>query len=179
MENLMRSMIKTSIINSSIEDIDFIFSLYKIATEYQKKRFPENIWPVFQRSLVETEINENRQWKLLIDNEIACVWAITFSDPEIWEEKNIEPAIYIHRIATNPKFRGHKLVLKIVEWSRKYAISHEKSFVRMDTCGNNIALINHYENCGFDFLGINKIANSEGLPSHYHNADVCLFEMKL
>jgi GNAT superfamily N-acetyltransferase len=179
MGSLMRNMTKLNIINSTFEDIDTIFSLYKIATDYQKDRFPDNIWPEFERSLVETEITENRQWKLLIDNEIACVWAITFSDPQIWEERNNDPAIYIHRIATNPKFRGQKFVTKIVEWAREYAISQNKSFIRMDTCGDNKVLINHYVNCGFDFLGINKIASSEGLPSHYHDADVCLFEIKL
>jgi GNAT superfamily N-acetyltransferase len=179
MGSLMRNMTKLNIINSTFEDIDTIFSLYKIATDYQKDRFPDNIWPEFERSLVETEITENRQWKLLIDNEIACVWAITFSDPQIWEERNNDPAIYIHRIATNPKFRGQKFVTEIVEWAREYSISQNKSFIRMDTCGDNKVLINHYVNCGFYFLGINKIASSEGLPSHYHDADVCLFEIKL
>lgn len=179
MGSLTRNMTRIDIVNSTFEDIDTIFSLYKIATDYQKDRFPDNMWPEFERSLVETEITENRQWKLLIDNEIACVWAITFSDPQIWEAKNNDPSIYIHRIATSPKFRGQKFVAKIVEWSREYAISQKKLFVRMDTCGNNTVLINHYVNCGFDFLGMNKIADSEGLPSHYHDADVCLFEIKL
>ena len=175
----MRNMTKINIVNSTFEDIDTIFSLYQIATNYQKDRFPDNMWPEFERSLVETEITENRQWKLLVDNEISCVWAITFSDPQIWEGRDNDPAIYIHRIATNPKFRGQKFVTKIVEWSREYAISQKKLFVRMDTCGDNTVLINHYVNCGFDFLGMNKIANSKGLPSHYHDADVCLFEIKL
>ncbi len=37
----------------------------------------------FLKELVETETKENRQFKLVINNTIACVWAITFSDPEI------------------------------------------------------------------------------------------------
>jgi hypothetical protein len=44
------------------------------------------VWPDFDRKLVETELVENRQWKLLIDGQIACVW-VTFNDPEIWEER--------------------------------------------------------------------------------------------
>ena len=49
----------------------------------------------------------------------------------------------------------------------------------MDTCGENKKLIQHYQNCGFDFLGIKKLENASNLPSHYHNADVCYFEIKL
>ena len=165
--------------NSRTQDIDDIFKLYRIATEYQKIHFPDNLWPEFERNLIETEISENRQWKLVIDQEIACIWAITFSDPQIWEDRNDDPAIYIHRIATNPNFRGQKFVSKIVEWSKTYAVSQQKDFVRIDTCGDNKVLINHYKNCGFDFLGMNKISNYEGLPLHYHDTDVCLFEIKL
>lgn len=91
--------------NSTINDLDEIFRLYAIASEYQKSKKTVVVWPIFERQLVETEIAENRQWKLLIGEEIACVWATTFSDEQIWEERNADAAIYIHRIATNPKFR--------------------------------------------------------------------------
>jgi hypothetical protein len=48
------------------------------------------------------------------ENQIACVWAITFNDAEIWEER----AIYIHRIATHSDFRGHNFVKIIVDWAK-------------------------------------------------------------
>ena len=168
-----------SITNSSIADIDEIFRLYSIATNYQIDKFPGNVWPQFDRTLIETEIKEQRQFKLLINDTIACVWAITFSDPQIWEEKDTDPAIYIHRIATNPDFRGQQFVIKIVAWAKAYARSQQKQFIRLDTCGHNEGLIAHYQKCGFAFLGISKIKSAEGLPSHYNNADVCYFEIKL
>ncbi|MBQ0741472.1 GNAT family N-acetyltransferase, partial [Aquimarina celericrescens] len=65
--------------------------------------------------MVEKEIQENRQWKLLLDNKIACVWATTFSDAQIWEEKNKDTAVYIHRIAVNPDFRGKHFIAILVE----------------------------------------------------------------
>src|SRR5258705_3023328 len=103
------------------EDIDEIFRLYKIASEYQKSKQTVVVWPEFKKQLVETEIAENRQWKLIIDKEIACVWATTFNDEQIWEERNADAAIYIHRIATNPSFRGKNFVAIIVEWASEYA----------------------------------------------------------
>jgi ribosomal protein S18 acetylase RimI-like enzyme len=168
-----------TVTNSNPKDIKEIFRLYKLATEYQKVTFPENQWPEFERQLIEKEILENRQFKIMIEGRIACIWAITFSDPEIWEQKTNDPSIYIHRIATNPEFRGNNFVAIIVSWAKKYALSHKKEYIRLDTCGNNTSLINHYKKAGFDFLGIQKLENSRGLPAHYENANVCYFEIKL
>lgn len=165
--------------NSTLNDISEIFRLYDLATKFQKIKFPTNTWPKFSESLIRSEINDNRQFKLLIDDQIACVWAITFSDPQIWEEKENTRSIYIHRIATNPEFRGNNFVQTIVDWAKNYALQHHKQFIRMDTCGKNEGLINHYKGCGFKFLGINKLRNSSQLPAHYHNAEVCFFEIKL
>ena len=107
------------------------------------------------------------------------MWAITFSDEQIWEEKNKDAAIYIHRIATNPNHRGKNLVSIIVDWARTYAKSMGKDFIRLDTLGNNVKLIEHYTNAGFHFLGMFDLKDLSGLPAHYGTAPACLFEMKL
>ena len=164
--------------NSTIKDINEIFRLYEIARSFQITKGAA-LWPMFDKSLIETEISENRQWKILIDNQIACVWATTFADPQIWEERNNDPSIYIHRIATNPIFRGQNLVSEIVKWSKSYAKENAKQFIRMDTVGDNKGLIDYYQKCGFDFLGLLKLKNTNGLPAHYNNATVSLFEIKL
>jgi ribosomal protein S18 acetylase RimI-like enzyme len=166
--------------NSTMLDVDEIFRLYRIATAYQKSKQTVVVWPEFERQLVETEVLENRQWKLIIDGQIACVWAITFSDEQIWEKRNADTAIYIHRIAANPSFRGNNFVLIITEWAKEYAKSLGKGFVRLDTLGNNIKLIEHYKNAGFNFLGLFNLKNTKGLPDHYqNNIPACLFEIKL
>lgn len=165
--------------NSTAADITEIFRLYKIASEYQKAKKTVVVWPNFAQQLVATEIEENRQWKLLIDGEIACVWATTFTDEQIWEERNADAAIYIHRIATSPGLRGNNFVLHIVEWAKIYAKNMGKDFVRLDTLGNNTKLIEHYTGAGFTFLGMFDLKNTHGLPDHYHGVPVCLFEIKL
>lgn len=168
-----------SITTSSLGDISEIFRLYALATDFQKIKFPQNQWPEFNRNLITTEITENRQFKLLIDNKVACVWAVTYSDPQIWEDRENEFSIYIHRIATNPEFRGNNFVQTIVDWSKKRAIKLNKKFIRMDTCGENKRLIQHYESCGFKYLGLKKLKNTTELPTHYQNAEVCFFEIQL
>lgn len=167
------------ITNSTLNDIPTIFKLYKMATDFQKIKFPENQWPEFDKEFITAEVVENRQFKLLIGSKIACVWAVAFSDAQIWENSKNEASIYIHRIATNPEFRGNNFVQAIVDWSKKYAKQQNKQFIRMDTCGKNDRLISHYENCGFNYLGMKKIKNASELPAHYHNAEVCYFEIAL
>jgi GNAT superfamily N-acetyltransferase len=165
--------------NSTAADIPEIFRLYGIASAYQKSKQTVVIWPQFDRQLVETEVAENRQWKLIIDEQIACVWATTFTDEQIWEERNSDAAVYIHRIATHPDFRGNNFVFAIVEWAKQYAKVNSKNFVRLDTLGNNTKLIEYYTKAGFQFLGMFDLKNTDGLPAHYNNAPACLFEIKL
>lgn len=161
------------------EDIAEIFRLYKIASEYQKAKKTVVVWPDFEYSLVEMELAEKRQFKLLINDEVACVWAITYTDEQIWEERNVDTAVYIHRIATNPKFRGENFVRVIVDWAKQYAKKKEKQFVRLDTLGNNTKLIAHYTKAGFDFLGMFDLKNTDALPDHYQDMPACLFQIDL
>lgn len=164
--------------NSTIEDIDEIFRLYGLAKDYQKFSGAV-LWPEFDRDLITTEILDGRQWKITKSGKITCVWATTFDDPHIWKDKNNDPSVYIHRIATNPKFRGRNLVEKIVSWSKIYAKENGKEFIRLDTVGENKKLIAHYKKNGFEFLGLFSLENSKALPAHYHNATVSLFELRL
>jgi ribosomal protein S18 acetylase RimI-like enzyme len=165
------------ILNSTIEDIDAIFSLYDAAISFQKTKF-DKYWQGFERSLIEKEIEENRQWKIVVDEKIACIFAITYEDELIWREKSKEPAIYIHRIVTNPAFRGQNYVKNIVDWAKGFCKNNSKQFIRMDTWGDNHKLIDYYQSCGFAFLGLITLTKSDNLPKHYEGACLSLFEIK-
>ena len=138
------------------------------------------VWPPFENSFIENEIQENRQWKILINNKIACNWAITFEDKEIWGERDKGNSIYIHRICTNPNFRGNRFIEKIVEWAKDFSSQLGRQYVRLDTLGANTKLIEHYTSAGFKFLGMFKLTNTETLPKHYQDEpNCCLFEFDL
>jgi RimJ/RimL family protein N-acetyltransferase len=164
--------------NSTLLDLTKIFSLYEIAISYQKERY-EVHWPKFDEKMIISEILESKQYKISINNTISCVWAIAFSDKQIWENLENNSSIYIHRIATNPDFRGQNFVKTIVSWAIEFAKQNYKTHIRMDTVGENKKLIEHYTNCGFEFIGLSKLKNTKNLPAHYHEATVSLFEIKL
>jgi ribosomal protein S18 acetylase RimI-like enzyme len=165
--------------NCLVTDTNEILSLYEAARNLQTQK-KMVVWPSFKKSFIENEINEERQWKIVVDNIIACNWAITFEDKEIWGDKDQNNSIYIHRICTNPDFRGNRYIEKIVEWAKVYSRQLGKQFVRLDTLGNNTKLIEHYTSAGFDFLGMFLLTDTVNLPGHYQDEpNCCLFEIDL
>jgi ribosomal protein S18 acetylase RimI-like enzyme len=166
------------IINSNIADINTIFTFYDFAIAYQKTKFNKH-WQGFDVDLVKTEISENRQWKIMIDDVVVAVFAITFNDPIIWAEKDEQPSIYIHRIVAHPDYRGNNFVKEIVAWAKKYCKENNRQFIRLDTWGDNEKLIAHYQHCGFTFLGLSPEMKSDTLPKHYDSLRLSLFEIKV
>lgn len=164
--------------HSAINDLEVILQLYAHAREYQKIKGAVP-WPVISSEVIISEINEKRQWKMILNGHVCCVWVTTFTDPHIWREKNNDPSLYIHRIAIDPLFRGKNLVGKVIHWSKKYARDNQKNYIRLDTVGYNKPLIDHYTKNGFSYLGGIHLKANSNLPSHYHDAEVSLFEMNL
>jgi ribosomal protein S18 acetylase RimI-like enzyme len=166
------------IINSSIDDIDTIFKLYDAAVAFQKTKFDKH-WLSFDKEMVEKEIAENRQWKIMEGHEVVCIFAIAYQDPFIWKEKDSDPSIYIHRIVTNPTYRGRQYIKTIIDWAKCHAKETKKDYIRMDTWGDNKALIKYYVACGFNFLGTIIPTASDDLPKHYSSIFLSLFEIKV
>jgi Acetyltransferases len=166
------------ILNSTAADIPTLYELYDHAIAYQKEKSLRH-WGEFDQSLIEKEIEEKRQWKIVEDGTIACFFMIAYEDPYIWGERNADPSIYIHRIVTNPAFRGRHYIHTIVEWAKDHAAALGKKFIRMDTWGDNEKLNAYYINCGFTPFGIVTQLATENLPKHYSGISLSLLEIQL
>lgn len=167
-----------NILNSTKADLLSIFNLYDAAIAHQKA-VSNMHWLPFDRTMVEKEIEEGRQWKIMIDGQIACIFATTYSDRDIWGDQDADPSIYVHRIVTNPDFRGRNFVAAIVAWAREHCPPLGKRFIRLDTWAENLKLKEVYLRAGFRYLGIVTPANPEALPSHYSGISLALFEIDL
>jgi GNAT superfamily N-acetyltransferase len=163
---------------SDAADLQAILELYGHASALQREKEMVT-WPEIPPSLIKQEIAEQRQWKMIIDNQIACIWVIAFDDPLIWGEKNKDPAVYIHRIANAPDFRGQGLVEFVVKAVDDMACKMRLDFMRLDTVGQNPGLIKHYTGHGFQYLGAYTLPSTEGLPGHYNDGPVLLFEREV
>jgi len=167
-----------SIENSQPADVEQIFRLFDAAIAYQEKNGYE-LWPRFSESLIEEEISEKRHWKVLEGERIAGVFSVMYNDPVIWLERDADPAVYLHRIAVNPDFKGRGLMLIIREWAKQHALQQGKTFVRMDTWGTNESLRKYYEHCGFDYLGKQQLPETDHGPAHYGGSFLSLFQLKV
>ncbi len=164
------------ILRSTPTDLETIFNLYDAAIAHQKA-VSHLYWLPFERSRIEAEIEEGRQWKILVDGQVACIFLMAYSDPDIWGERDTEPAVYLHRIVTNPTFRGRNFVFLITQWAKEHARLLDKKFLRLDTWSENLRLKELYLASGFEFLGVVMPANLSNLPSHYAGISLGLFEI--
>lgn len=167
------------IINCNETDLEAILVLYNHARKLQTERGTV-VWPQFDPSLVPLEISEKRQWKIEMNGDIACNWAVTYDDKAIWEEKDQDDAIYLHRICTNGLYRGQRFITDIVAWAITHAKLEGRKYVRLDTLGINQKLITHYSEAGFTYLGVVKLSDPSSLPLHYQREPNCLlFELEV
>ena len=161
--------------NSTQEDLDTIFFLFDKAIEYQSRNGYE-LWPRFSRRWIEDEIAGKRHWKVILEGKIACVFSVMYNDPVIWLEKDKDPAVYLHRIAVHPEFKGKRMVRHIREWAMQHAKEKHKKYLRMDTWGNNESIRNYYIKCGFNYIGQQYLVKTEGMPEHYGGNVLSLFQ---
>ena len=167
------------ITHCTIDDIEAIMQLYQSARILQLNK-KTVVWPSFEASFFKNEIEEKRQWKMLVDSTIACNWSVSLEDKNIWQSKEDGKAVYIHRIVTNPAFRGNRYIDAIVEWAKDYAKSLDKKYIRLDTWGHNAKLIEYYISAGFESLGIFELTNTANLPAHYQKDPLrCFLQMKI
>ncbi len=167
----------TPFLQSTPADLPRIFALYDSAIAYQKTKFKRH-WQPFDPALINREIAEGRQWKIMAGDQVACIFAIAFKDPFIWGEKSKDPAVYLHRIVTHPDFKGRHYVQAIITWARSFCKARSLQYIRMDTWGDNQELIDYYVRCGFGFLGIITPEATDSLPSHHAGITLSLFEIK-
>lgn len=164
--------------HSTPEDIESIFKLYDQATAYQKT-VTKKSWRGFKLAQVLNEINEGRHFIIWEGEDVACTFLITLDDEIIWKGKENDEAIYLHRIATNPVYRGKSYVQKIVAWAKTYAAENGQEFIRLDTHSGNEKINTYYKSCGFEYKGISHIEWTDDLPEHYKEGSFSLFEIVL
>ena len=166
------------IVNTTTADLDFIYTLFESAIAYQKsKNVP--VWAGFDKQVLQDDIRDKRQYKIVNGADFMCIFSLCFSDPIIWGERDKNDAIYLHRFVVNPAFKGQKHVEKIIKWAINFAKTNQIKFIRLDTWGNNPAIIAYYESFGFTFLGFTHTPNSDKLPVQARGLKLALLEIKV
>ncbi|HLF62644.1 MAG TPA: GNAT family N-acetyltransferase [Saprospiraceae bacterium] len=164
--------------NTTPSDLDFIFSLFESAMEYQRKNnYP--VWAGYDRNVILEDMERKQQYKIMVEEEIGIVFSVIYADPLIWRERDKGDAIYLHRIVVNPKFKGQKLFGRILDWALTHAQEKQLDYIRMDTWGDNPNMIAYYMSYGFHFIGNHKTSCTTELPQQNRNLVLALLEMNV
>lgn len=164
--------------NTSLKDLEQIKWLFDESLKLKSKN-GYKVWESIDETALHKEISNNLQFKIVKDETILCIFSIQYNDPFIWRDRDKNNAIYLHRIVTNPNFKGQKLFEKVLTWAIEHARKENKKFIRMDTWADNHQLIDYYKSFGFMFIENYKTADTEELPLQNRNLNVALLELIL
>jgi len=163
---------------ASLDDQPVIYRLFEEAITFQKANNYIG-WSSYDKVFIKADIEKRQLFKIVLEDEIVCIYSIYKSDVLIWREKEIGDSIYIHRIVLNRKFSGRKLFANIVNWAIEFAKRNKLKYIRMDTWAENKKIIAYYESYGFSLIEFYRTPATENLPVQHRNLLVALLEKKV
>ena len=164
--------------NTEMRDLGLIFELFERSISYQEKNgFP--VWRNYDRNAIIKDIENETQYKIVIDSKTAIVFSAGYADKIIWRDFDKGDSIYLHRIVVNPEFKGQKLFGKIVDWAIAHCRQKGLQRIRMDTWAANPTIIEYYQTFGFTVIENYTTPYSAELPVHNRNLALTLLEHKL
>jgi ribosomal protein S18 acetylase RimI-like enzyme len=164
-----------NVVNSEIGDLETIFRFFDLSVDYQKRHgYPD--WRHYDQNAISTDVDAGNHYKICIDDKIAIVFSVRYSDKIIWRDRDRGNAVYLHRIVVNPSFKGRKLFGEILAWAVDHCKSKGLRYVRMDTWADNPNLIRYYQGFGFEFIEDFSTPDSAELPVHNRKLHLALLE---
>ena len=133
----------------------------------------------YDKNVLIEDIQLSRQYKILIDDQIACIFSVYYSDELFWREKEKNEAVYLHRIGVNPNYKGQKQFQWILDWAIQHAKEKGRRFIRLDTWANNPNIIAYYQSFGFKWIEDYTTPAAEELPASHRNLSLALLEMEI
>lgn len=163
------------ILNTIEEDLPFVYWLFEQAIDYQRhKGYP--VWIGYDKQTLMNDVAIGLQYKIVMDNHIACIFSVCYEDSIIWRDKEQGDAIYLHRIVVNPHMKGQKQFGRVLTWAVEHAIQKSKKYIRMDTWGHNPNIVDYYQSFGFRFIENFTTSDSPELPIQHRNLYLSLLQ---
>lgn len=87
------------------------------------------------------------------DTAVATLTVTTVGDPDFWTRDELrQPALYLSKLATDPREHGHGLGALLLDWANSYAASWGVSLLRWDVWRTNRGLQDYYQHLGIPRL---------------------------
>lgn len=163
------------ILNTQFTDLPFIFHLFDLSIQYQEKHgYP--VWKNYDQNAIKKDIEAGNQFKILVNDRIAIVFSVAYSDKIIWRTMDTGESVYLHRIVVNPEFKVQKLFGAIVDWAIQLCKEKGLKSIRMDTWAANANIMEYYRGFGFRTVENYTTPNTEELPVHNRKLALTLLE---
>jgi GNAT superfamily N-acetyltransferase len=140
------------VIRSAIlDDSDAVLTLLTgVAASLQSRGINQWTEAMFTLDGMHRAIKEHNVFIATIDDQAVGTVRIQWSDPVIWGEcRDSADAAYIHRLAVCPKFTGHGIGRKLLDFAEGYAKNNGKTLLRLDCWGENHRLMRYCIDAGF------------------------------
>jgi hypothetical protein len=167
-----------TIIQATLQDLPMIYNLFEDAMLFQKQNNYIG-WKSYDKNFVLADIENKLLYKILLGNNTLCIFSICHHDELIWREKENGDAVYLHRVVLNQCYKGEKVFMLVLEWTKNFAQERKLKFIRMDTWADNEKLITYYKTYGFKVIENYTTPDSTQLPLQHRNLKVALLELKL
>jgi ribosomal protein S18 acetylase RimI-like enzyme len=162
--------------NTQPNDLPIIFHLFDQSIQYQEKHgYPT--WKNYDQNAIKKDIEVGNQYKIVLNNRIAIVFSVAYSDRIIWRAMDTGESVYLHRIVVNPEFKGQKLFGAIVDWAIQHIKEKGLKSIRMDTWAANANIIDYYKSFGFRVVENYTTPDTEELPVHNRKLALTLMEL--
>ncbi|HEX2846493.1 MAG TPA: GNAT family N-acetyltransferase [Chitinophagaceae bacterium] len=167
-----------SVTNASTDDLPVIYSLFEEAILFQKENNYTG-WKNYDKEFIKSDIQHQLLFKIMLGDDIVCIFSICFNDALIWREKEKNDAVYLHRIVLNRQFKGRKIFQEVLDWAIQFARKEKLKYVRMDTWAENEKIIAYYQRYGFSIIENYTTSGTEDLPVQHRNLNVVLLELNV
>lgn len=106
-------------------------------------------------SRVHSSIAAGETWVAEVDGAPAATIAVDeWANPGLWTPAEQQESVMVHRMLTDPRFRGHGLGTVLLDQADRIAQARSKRFVRLDAWTTNKQLHDYYERQGFRLVRI-------------------------
>jgi ribosomal protein S18 acetylase RimI-like enzyme len=171
-------MSEYTIENTEPEEVEHICQLFDNAIKWQKDN-GHIAWKGFDKEELAREIADKQQYKVVKAGKITSVFSVCYNDPIVWQERNEDKAIYLHRIVVDFNLKEPRQFEKILKWAIKEASIQGIKYIRMDTWHNNAQIVEYYSTYGFKIVGYVSTPDTANMPITYRNLHLVLLEIAL
>lgn len=135
----------------TVDDVSEAQSLVAGARQWLHSRSIDQWQDAIPDSTIRSNAERGELFVVRGNTGLRAMVTVVESDEETWGHQ-LDPAVYVHRLAVAQDARGKGLGPALLNWVRLRAVEQGKKFVRLDCASDNPGLRKFYERLGYRYV---------------------------